>query len=376
MRTAVVGLPLDYAYPGDTRLWWRDTTAQAANLGAAFITRSLVHQLGAESVPVTVDPTELADRYDRVVLALATHLHRRRDVSPLLRLVEAVDLPVHAFSLGMEDYLDEDAVTGSALSDYRLDPTVHRLLSIVADRSDAIGCRGPWSAEVLAANGFDRVVPFGCPSAFWQLTPDIAVSDPVIEPASTVGVFHRSLVDIPHLLHRIPLWLGQDFQDQALMTGDLQHDTLLIEKNRRFLEGRPGADVLHAVARSRGVWPRSYAEWIDRLVGASFVVGPRLHGCVAALAHGVPALLLTRDVRTREMVQSLGLPALPLQAAGQLDLADLVRAVDLDAFRVRYRSAFAAYRGLLDRLGVPHRLGSGDEVLAGGDETLRGAARR
>jgi hypothetical protein len=350
MAIGIVGLPPDYSYPGDTRVWWKDTTSQAANLGAAFITRSLMRQLDAEFVPVDTPPSEISERYDQLVLSLATHLHRRRDVSVFCDLLEHVDLPVHAFSLGIEDYIAE-----ADLADYVLDPTVTRLLALVSERSAALGCRGPWSASVLEANGFSEVVPFGCPSLFWQLAPDLRIA-PTARPERPVCVFHRSLVDAPRLLNDSQVLLGQDFQDQALMTPDLDADALLLEKNRAFLDDRAHATTLRQAVRSRGVWPQGFDGWFARIGSADFVYGPRLHGCIAALASGVPALLLTRDLRTREMVHSMGLPNLSLADARHLDVPELAAAVDLDLLTHRYRHAFDVYRGLLDRLGLPNRL--------------------
>ena len=355
LRTAIVGLPPEYSYPGDTELWWRDTTSQAANLGASFITRSLMRQLDADWVPVSADPREVAERYDCVVLSLATHLHRRRDVSPLAEFVEAVGRPVHAFSLGVEDYVGEQD-----LSEYHLDETVLRLLRTAAEHGP-LGCRGEWSAEVLATHGFQNVVPFGCPSVFWQLTRDLRVLEPPNDPdGGVLGVFHRSLVDALPLLDEVGIWLGQDFQDEAILTDHLDSDHLLQQKNRAFFGLHPDADAFRSRARAQGLWMGSFDRWLAMLASARVVVGPRLHGCVAALTHGVPALLLTRDLRGREVAGSLGLPHLPLAEAARLPpekiVGELVAAIDLDTLRTGYRAAFDSYSSLLGDLGLPHRL--------------------
>ena len=106
----------------------------------------------------------------------------------------------------------------------------------------------------------------------------------------------------------------------------------------------------------RGTWPGAFEPWMEFISRADFVFGPRLHGCISALAHGVPALLLTRDLRTREMAYSTGLPSLPLSDTVGADLADLVAATDLETFRAGYRDSYRSYVGLLDRLGLEHRL--------------------
>lgn len=348
VRIAVMGLPPDYAYPGDTRVWWSDTTSQAANLGAAFITRSIMRQLGASYVSVDTPADQITESYDYIVLALATHIHRRRDVSMFATTVEAIDLPVAAFSLGIEDYVDE-----SAVDDYVLDPTVQRLLRVVEDRTGVLGCRGPWSARVLEANGFRRVVPFGCPSLFWQLGRDIEVAECPVLPLHPLWAFHRTLVRLAGRVGDARV-LGQDFQDHALMTSDLDSDVLLHEKNDRFLAEHPEpvASMFRRFARTRGTWPGGFDAWMSQIAAADFVVGPRLHACIAALTQGVPSLLLTRDLRTREMAHSTGLPSIPLETAGRLGLIDLAASVDLVSFRSRYSSSYDTYVGLLESLGL------------------------
>ena len=136
---------------------------------------------------------QLAPEQRRLVLgcllALATHIHRRRDMSYYVDALERLEMPTVALSLGIEDYLEE-----SHLADYTLDPTVRRLLEIVSERSSWIGVRGPHSAVALIRNGFRNVVPVGCPSVYSPLRPDHRV-----EKAATferpLCVYHRSLVE-------------------------------------------------------------------------------------------------------------------------------------------------------------------------------------
>ena len=169
MKTMIVGLSPEYNYPGSYEKWRSNNTYFASNHGASLICRALLRQFHSDYIDDFSDINFLRNNYDVCVLALSTHIHRRRDISYLVDIVGKLEMKTIALSLGMEDYI---ASTNDIVE---LHPSVIRLLKLVSERSEAIGVRGPHTASVLRKHGFENVIPVGCPSLQWQLKDNICI---------------------------------------------------------------------------------------------------------------------------------------------------------------------------------------------------------
>lgn len=102
-------------------------------------------------------------------------------------------------------------------------------------------------------------------------------------------------------------------------------------------------------------------DWLVYMANKDFVLGTRLHGVIAALLAGTPAMLITHDSRTVEMAQFAGIPHVSGQSLieeGRIDLKALIEQADFAAFNRRQESSFRSFRAFLDANGVPHRLAS------------------
>ena len=96
----------------------------------------------------------------------------------------------------------------------------------------------------------------------------------------------------------------------------------------------------------------------------SAVTGFRLHGNLLALANGVPALYITYDSRTREFVDTLGIPFIELRLMDRYSLRESWESADFGRFERTYAQRFKELEKFLDENGMPHRLRQErDEVL-------------
>ncbi len=60
----------------------------------------------------------------------------------------------------------------------------------------------------------------------------------------------------------------------------------------------------------------STSTWTDFLCkNCDLTVSSRIHGCIASLNAGKPALLLHHDVRTSELAKVIGIPSIPIEGA-------------------------------------------------------------
>ena len=115
--------------------------------------------------------------------------------------------------------------------------------------------------------------------------------------------------------------------------------------------------------------------WFAFLAGRDFAFGSRIHGTIAALIAGTPAVVLAHDSRTLELARYFDIPHRLLRDVdpATLDAADLLAEADFGPLVTGHAERYARFVGFLDRHGLDHvfrspaprpdpalRLGGGD----------------
>jgi len=348
-KAMVIGINPEYSYPGTFEEWRKNNTFYASNYGGSLITRSIMKEFSADYISDFSDIRNLNETYDVCFVAFATHVHSRRDISIYADLVEKLEMKIVALSMGVQDY--QNAVE----EETSLSPSVKRFLSVVSEKSNMLGVRGPYTAAILERNGFDNVLPIGCPTVYSNLKPSIEVqkkhsfSNPLV-------VYHRSVAKFARrFMDEIPL-IGQDFQDEATFTDNLSSDFVLQRIERKAYEAISGHETLYKTIEKNGYFPRSYDEWMNAICKSDFVIGPRLHGNIAAILHGIPQILFVRDLRMKEMVEMFGFPSINIEEANACSLDELYSRVDYSTFTRLYQTRYKNFIHFLKLNGVEHNL--------------------
>jgi hypothetical protein len=229
----------------------------------------------------------------------------------------------------------------------------------------------------------------GCPTLYWGRQPELELRDPSLDrvgytlrthlftadpdvrraqygtlqqlrdlAASVVVVLQGEdrVLQLHHLVHHD----GAEYAGRVQPYGDSSRLVTKQRLNADALLGQIHAE-LDAVAGSELVeWlaVNTYASWdpddyIRTYRSFGLIVGCRLHSNLVALANGTPAVFLTYDDRTRELVRLLGVPGAEVNA---FDPASIKEA-DWSDFVMRYRERlFPEMVSFLERNGLPHRL--------------------
>lgn len=321
-------------------------------------TELVVDSLGAERRGIDQAYIDRVNaEFDLVVLPLA-NAFRDDFVTPLTRLtsvIEGLRIPVVVTGIGAQLPLDGDPRAAGPT----VDEATVGFVRAVLERSQSIGVRGEITRDYLTHLGFDadRIDLVGCPSLHLAPGAVVAPRTARLDREARVALnltpsvpAARELLELNHSRYPNLTYLAQDNETLGLllwgeeftappgMPGTLDHYLCVEDKVRVIIDPAP---------------------WVEYLASQDFACGTRIHGNVAALLAGRPALALAHDSRTLELCRFHGIPFLELAADGtsggtSLDAADLAERADVTAFNAARRPNHGAWLAFLDRNAVPH----------------------
>lgn len=251
-------------------------------------------------------------RFDHVVIPLAnafrvSYIDR---LDALSTLIEQLTVPVSVLGVGSQAALD-----GSYKFD-RVKPATTRFVRAVLDRSPSIGVRGEQTRDYLKSLGFgdEHVKVIGCPSMF-MYGPDLHVEKKV---ESLTAESRIALNVSPYVTEMGPisLYAAEHFPRLVYMAQNIETLELMLygsyqESKKKEAMVASGAPITleHPLIRSDRV--RFFLDpktWFEHLAHYDFSFGTRIHGNIAALLAGIPALLLAHDARTLELAEYHEIP--------------------------------------------------------------------
>jgi hypothetical protein len=295
--------------------------------------------------PGAVDADQVNERCDAAVFALANAF--RPEFEPELNqytmLIRRLKIPCVIVGVGAQAGLDL-----AQLKDTAMDAPVRAFVSAVLDRCSTIGVRGEFTQAYLRRLGFTQVEVIGCPSIF-ACGPGSPIDKPERppRPGDPVAVNHTPGV--------------------GRKVSDFLAGVLAAYPNSVFVSQSEG-DAREWRAAGGDARVRRFTDapsWFAFMRTRMFSVGTRIHGAIAALASGVPAMVAVHDSRTLELARHHRIPHVHFgQINAMTDLAALYEQADFAPFNASLADGLDRYRAFLERNGVPHSL---DDPAAGAE---------
>jgi hypothetical protein len=367
MKILFVGAPVA-PHPNPSAMWTEKLEYYGENTGNLLIGQSLREELSITDFHFGhhIDPAEASERFDMIVIPAANFIFKNFDFDYLAKFVEATSLPCMMVGLGAQA-----PSTGSPMSD--IPAGTMRFLALVADRSNVIGVRGEFTAEVMNDFGYKNVEPLGCPSLYRTAKRELKVKRPGTElklslnGSSNVIQHSVSAVaaqKVESAVLRLSLEKGYNYVLQNETTEmTVQHDLNMKENDlkplatlvKRFGLG-VGAEEYALHIRTKFKTFFDLGSWDDYIRGFDASIGSRFHGNLIALTNGVPAFLITHDSRTAEMAQLMRIPHRSVDKINELDVQELFASSDYDAFERRYTQLYDRYADFLSKNGLRHKL--------------------
>lgn len=307
------------------------------------------------------------EEYDVFVVPLANAFRPafQASLDRLSTLIEQLTIPVVVLGVGAQVGADYDT---AALKP--MEASVRRFVTAVLERSASIGVRGELTASYLRGLGFGEVDVIGCPSMFLHgdtfPTPReprtfgadariaINLSPDAIPVGDVAGIARRAQERFPHLTY-----YAQNLVDaELLFWGDTSEAT-------GYQDGFP-LQLTHPLFREDKVRvPLDPRTWLADLAGFDFAYGTRIHGNIAALLAGTPAVVLTHDSRTLELCRYF---ELPYRMLGDLPAdprpEDLYEQADFTRLLNGHKERFTRFTGFLDKHSLRNTFSHGDAGAA------------
>ncbi|HZL75988.1 MAG TPA: polysaccharide pyruvyl transferase family protein [Propionibacteriaceae bacterium] len=258
-------------------------------------------------------PRVINSRFDHVVIPLANAFRSTylETLDALSNLIEQLSIPVTVLGVG-----SQASLKGVYKGADTVDPATTRFVRAVLNRSPSIGVRGDHTRDYLKSLGFgdEHVKVIGCPSMF-MYGPNLKVEKKVESLSYDSPIAFNVSPYVPEM-GPLSLYAAEHFPNLVYMAQNIQTLELMLygsyPKGKRMnAMAASGAPITleHPLIRSDRV--RFFLDpktWFEHLAEYDFSFGTRIHGNIAALLAGTPALLLAHDSRTLELAEYHEIP--------------------------------------------------------------------
>lgn len=251
------------------------------------------------------------EKYDLIVIPMANMFNANPGVINQLNeytnLIEKFKIPVYVLGCGVQcnsyDDIDQLALL--------IKEPVERFLRAIYQTGGELALRGYATKEFLDKVMPNTAVVTGCPS-FYQRGSGLRISNDKVpeeqfKPSINGNLRYLKQIDMLQVFEQYPnsVYLDQDELAQVLyFRGQGRYNnTMELVRKKTLYSVRLLAEDRVKLFYDVPVW----LSWFEE-ENISFSCGSRIHGNIAATLAGVPAMVMYRDARTRELAEFFELP--------------------------------------------------------------------
>jgi hypothetical protein len=230
----------------------------------------------------------------------------------------------------------------------------------LSERAASLGVRGEFTAQCLEEMGIHNYRIIGCPSAFKYMDGIYkkvkkANTENVMFTVTAGSNYERKILElgmsvnakwIMQMLTEMPeVALEGKIPDEKWMQIRFPGIKLTPEQLKEYME--QNAKMFFRI----NDWQDYYAK-----ENFTFAFGSRFHGNMSALRSGIPALWITHDSRTSELVNTLHLPHIDIKTLNNINrVEELIDLCDYEDFYKNYESLTKEYIKFLDENNLNHK---------------------
>lgn len=301
---------------------------------------------------------EINEKYDLAIFTTANIFNANPNVTPELEqfaeMISRFKIPVYILGCGLQcagyDEID-------ALADAIREPTT-KFLQAIYRTGGELALRGYATKEFLDKVMPNTAVVTGCPSFYQrgsglQISND-KVSEEQFKPSINGNLKYLKKIGMLQVFDQYSnsIYVDQDELAQVLYfrrPGRYNNTMELVRKRTLY--------SVKLLAENRVRFFYDVPVWLSwfREENISFSCGSRIHGNIAATLAGIPAMVMYRDARTRELAEFFELPDNPKYDVNK-SLYEIYLEADYTKFNAHFADKFRAFEDFVVSHEISHDL--------------------
>lgn len=272
-------------------------------------------------------------------------------------MIRQVSFPVVLIGMGAQSTRELD--TPSKLV-HALPTEKKYALQEMCERVKSIGIRGNFTAECLELLGIKNYRVIGCPSLYLNMKKEWKEIKPAssercvmnLNPDTILGSqimnlgFRYDAKWIMQVLNEMPKTV---YESCSITEGHLK---------KHFPKCEIEVNKLEDFMRKNAFMFFELSDWDDfiRSNDFTFSYGSRFHGNVVSIRNGVPALWVTHDSRTQELIDTFELPFTTAKNFAEItDIEQLIEQCDYSKFYKKYKEMYIKYVEFLTENNISYK---------------------
>lgn len=303
---------------------------------------------------------EINESYECVVIPLANAFRAdyRGKLRKLTSFIKAVSLPCYVIGVGIQASNIDQLKAG-----FSFDEDVKHFVSAVLKKSSLLGLRGQFTADYLAQLGFipeQHFTVIGCPSAYIHGENCRKIQAKPYDEIKKVSINAKPA--LPRTVHELIDRSVMEFQDIHFVSQDMYEYWAMYFPYRRRESTGGFVPKYYPSSKNHPLWRDGRVigffradAWLNFMADQDFSFGSRIHGNMAAVTAGTPAMIAAGDMRILELARYHGIPHIwKDDIKPETRLRDLYENADFGEFERRYKRNFSKYVDFLNQIGLQH----------------------
>jgi len=291
--------------------------------------------------------------YDRAIISSSNFINSEQDLGKWADVLEKLDMPITPIGLGAQALNANEAI--------KIKKGTERWLKIVSEKSNSIGVRGEFTADILSKFGIKNTEIIGCPSAFMSLDRNFTIDTDLNLNDNSRVLVHGSPRpnQMFYIDYLIDIFSKYDMKFLAQTESKLlrlQSNEIQVDEINEFMNLKHhSAEYVNNIIDNT-VYFDDVDIWKDYFKTVSFSIGGRFHGNMIAAQMKVPAIWVVHDTRTMEFTDLYSFPSIHMNELVTISKSEIFDKFSYENFNKKYSTLYDNYVRFLMNNGIENKL--------------------